>query len=296
MERIIKLSELNLVLYHKGCQDGITGSYILKYGAYRYYNEIETLGITFNGGEATEDKIKDKNIIIVDILPKNIEYIKSIAKDVYVLDHHISSQKKAEKLKYCYFNMNLAGCGLAFEYVFGNREMPKFIKCIQTRDLWTWNETDAEDFTTGLFESSYTFDDFVELFEEKDFEKFNEIKKIGKLFNNKKLSTMKYYFSQSVVENITIKDFDEKNYKIIKYNCHAELKSDFGNYCMKNSDIDFCVLWTFDHKENKYYYSLRSMNDKEDVSLICSFFNGGGHRNAAGFEHIEHPNELFFKN
>ena len=62
---------------------------------------------------------------------------------------------------------------------------------------------------------------------------------------------------------------------------------------MKNADIDFCVLWTFDHKINKYIYSLRSTNEQEDTSIIATFFNGGGHRNASGFEHFEHPNILF---
>jgi oligoribonuclease NrnB/cAMP/cGMP phosphodiesterase (DHH superfamily) len=293
MKKNIKLNELDIVLYHKGCQDGITSAYILKYKCLKIHNEIETIGISFNGDEVDLNKMKDKQIIIVDILPKNIELIKNVSKKLYVLDHHVSSQKKAEKLDYCYFNMNLSGCGLAFEYAFGNVEMPKFIKCVQTRDLWTWNEPNAEDFTTGLFESSYAFMDFIELFEDINFKKFDKIKDIGKIFNTKKANTMKYYLSQSIIEDIKIKNYSNKTYKIIKYNCPNDLKSDFGNYCMKNADIDFCVLWTFDHKINKYIYSLRSTNEKEDTSIIATFFNGGGHRNASGFEHFEHPNILF---
>ena len=295
MEHIINERDIDVILYHKNCQDGETANYIFRYKCLKDFgNKIQSIGILFDGNEIDFKLIKNKNIIIVDILPKNIEKIKEFSKNVYVLDHHISSQLKASKLKYCFFDMNLSGCGLAFEYCYGTKELSKFIKCIQDRDLWTWKVENSNDFTTGLYEYNYDFSLFVELFEEKNNEKFNEIVNTGKLFNKKKFNTMKCMFSNSIIEDIKIINFDnDTNYKVIKINCMPEYKSDFGNYCMKNANIDFCVLWNYDHKNKKYYYSLRSSNEKEDVSIISSFFNGGGHRNASGFESNLHPNLIF---
>jgi oligoribonuclease NrnB/cAMP/cGMP phosphodiesterase (DHH superfamily) len=294
MERPIDEKDIDIILYHKGCQDGETANYIFKHSCFnKFVKEIQSIGILFEGNEIDFELIKDKNIIIVDILPKNIEKIKEVSKNVYVLDHHISSQKKAKELKYCFFNLNLSGCGLAYEYCYGNLEIPLFIKCIQDRDLWAWKIENSDNFTTGLYEYNYDFNLFVELFDEKNSEKFNEIVNIGKLLNKKKINTMRKMFSNTIIENIKIENFDDENYKIIKFNCMIEYKSDFGNYCMNNADIDFCVLWHYDHVKNKYYCSLRSNNDKEDVSLISSFLNGGGHRNASGFESSVHPNLIF---
>jgi phosphoesterase RecJ-like protein len=54
-------------------------------------------------------------------------------------------------------------------------------------------------------------------------------------------------------------------------------------------DADFCILWKYSHNDEKYLCSLRSNNNKTDVSKIVQLFGGGGHRNAAGCSFNEHP-------
>ena len=52
-------------------------------------------------------------------------------------------------------------------------------------------------------------------------------------------------------------------------------------------------MYIFFIKSNKYIYSLRSKDEKTNVSEIAKMFNGGGHRNAAGFTSDYHPEILF---
>lgn len=130
MIRDISLTELDVVIYHKGYQDDTTAGYIFKYECEKILNNIELIYSTQEG----------KNIIMVDIVTENVEHIKNISKKFYVLDHHKSNLNKCNKLDYCYFDMNKCGATLAFEYVYPDKEIPYFIKCIQPRVLWTYNK------------------------------------------------------------------------------------------------------------------------------------------------------------
>ena len=62
---------------------------------------------------------------------------------------------------------------------------------------------------------------------------------------------------------------------------------------MDNLDCDFVILWSYNHNEEQYSYSLRSKDDKIDVGEIAKIFNGGGHRNASGLRNNKSPKELF---
>ena len=86
---------------------------------------------------------------------------------------------------------------------------------------------------------------------------------------------------------------DKKEYKIYIYNVSHNIASDLGNYVMENLDCDFVVLWRYNHNDELYNYSLRSVNKKTDVSDICKIHGGGGHHNAAGFSHKDPPKVVF---
>jgi Ca2+-binding EF-hand superfamily protein len=74
----------------------------------------------------------------------------------------------------------------------------------------------------------------------------------------------KYYFVGAIESNI--------------------LKSEIGNNILVKSDYDlnFSMIFSHNYIDNHTYFSLRSLDEKTDVSEIAKLFNGGGHRNAAG--------------
>ena len=62
------------------------------------------------------------------------------------------------------------------------------------------------------------------------------------------------------------------------------LQSDLGARLISKSEkfreADFAAIYYFNG--NKTIFSLRSCNDKQDISIIVKLFGGGGHRNAGG--------------
>ena len=76
-------------------------------------------------------------------------------------------------------------------------------------------------------------------------------------------------------------------------NCPHGYASDVGSMLCENKNVDFAVLWRYNHPTGEYYVSLRSKN--VDMIEIAKRFdqNGGGHKNAAGFTCNVAPMILF---
>ncbi len=77
--------------------------------------------------------------------------------------------------------------------------------------------------------------------------------------------------------------YDDK-YFIALYCNSSEFKSDVGADMLKKYPLgDFSCIWNYDLNKNQTYFSLRSTNDRMDVSIMAQRYGGGGHRNASGF-------------
>jgi len=60
-------------------------------------------------------------------------------------------------------------------------------------------------------------------------------------------------------------------------------QSELGNVLAKKEEADFGLVWFYNADKKEYVVSLRSLDEKADVSQIAKVFGGGGHRNASGF-------------
>ena len=66
-----------------------------------------------------------------------------------------------------------------------------------------------------------------------------------------------------------------KKYIAYIYNVTGSFTSDLGNYVASNMECDFVIIWSYNHNDEKYSYSLRSIDSKADVSIIANgFFEG----------------------
>ena len=76
----------------------------------------------------------------------------------------------------------------------------------------------------------------------------------------------------------------ENKYKIGLVECGCPSPSLVGKYVMENyDDLDFCIIWRYDIKSNRYFLSLRgSERAGVDVGEIAKHFGGGGHKYASG--------------
>jgi oligoribonuclease NrnB/cAMP/cGMP phosphodiesterase (DHH superfamily) len=281
----------DFVFFHYPCQDGLASAWIVDF--YHKRNNFEIiLRPIIHTTKIDIEELQDKRVLFCDISPNIdiLEEIEKVAKEIKILDHHISAQRILENKDYAIFDMNKSGCGIAWSFFF-SEEIPLFIKMIQDRDIWKWQIENSKDFTTGFSSVTSLTSDFNELFLLFDelYYKCN-IKyyiEIGKIIN--KINTNKIkLIAESHSKRI---DIYEK-YKICIVNCDRELTSELGNVLSK--DFDFAVLWQYDHPKSEYYISLRS-NNKVDVSLITSKFGGGGHKNAGGFSSKISPIDIFCK-
>lgn len=297
MEQFIPLNNIDIVIYHKNCQDGLTSAYIFKYYCEKQNKNIEIIPCYHTGEELDLNKLKNKNIIMVDIMTDNYENIFNISNNMCILDHHKTALNKYKNENYILFNMNKCGAVMSYEYCKPEITIPKFIKCIQARDLWLWNEEYAEEFTTGYFEKTNNneidnYELFKKLIDDKDLLLFNEIVEYGKELINIKNNKIKECFEKIKIVNVKILN-TEKIYNIIKFNANDEeykLRSDFGNYCMKNTDIDFIVIYIKSKTSNEYYCSFRSSKNKVD---LVEEKIANGHPYAAGLLLNIHPDEHF---
>lgn len=297
VHELVDSKNIDVVIYHHPCVDGYSAAFVAKLNI----PNIKLIPKKINNTPINYDDIKGKNVLMVDIVTDDFEEIKSHAKNLIILDHHVSNQKKLLGIPYAYFDMKKSGVGLAWEYFFKTDEkMPLFLKAVQDRDLWTWVHPESRNFTDGLYEevnlddlsfSLYTnlMDEFLEKNDERPL--FMKYYTLGETLNRIKQKNM-----ESIVKNPNNRYETIINgyiYKIYIYNITGNIVSDLGNYVISNMECDFVVLWNYSHNDELYKYSLRSNDKKADVSEISKLYGGGGHRNAAGLSSELHPKDLF---
>jgi len=92
---------------------------------------------------------------------------------------------------------------------------------------------------------------------------------------------------------LTIDQSPPKTFTVYMINS-SMFQSEIGNALVKKEDADFGLVWYYDAENKEYNVSLRSMDEKADVSKIAKVFGGGGHRNAAGFAWEDETIEKIF--
>jgi oligoribonuclease NrnB/cAMP/cGMP phosphodiesterase (DHH superfamily) len=297
IHNICKPNDIEVVIFHHPCMDGFASAFVAQLYLNKNNKDIKLIPKSLDGKPINIEDIKDKNVLMVDIVCENFAEINEKANSLIILDHHKTNEIKLKDVDYAYFDMNKSGVGIAWEYFYEfedkDKTIPLFLDCIQDRDIWTWKIEKSRNFCDAIYElvdfSDFKFKIFYNLYDdENEFEKYYNI---GKTLNEIKLknikSLVKYHSNKY---KITI---NETNYEVYIYNITSNIISDLGNYVMDNLDCDFVILWSYNHNEEQYSYSLRSKDEKTDVGEIAKIFNGGGHRNASGLRNNKNPKELF---
>ena len=267
-----------VVVYHDNCLDGLMAAKV----AYDHlgdnadyiagkYDEVPSLEIV-PFLEIFENKI----VYLLDFSFKRDYFLKlkEVAKEVIVLDHHKTAHEEIGDL--CVINQHYSGAALAW-YHFnsasddtGNVELPIEVALIQDRDLWKFEFEETKAYTMALHSNKGN-----DLFEFMDYLKNNTTEQIIKLGN-----ILLDLHSKELAELLKGAYLANFNKWVVPFlNAPAKFASDAGNILSKY--YPFAVIY-FD-KGNKRYFSLRSNEQGEDVSVIAKAHGGGGHVNAAGF-------------
>ena len=270
---------INLVIYHRGCTDGFGSAFVV----WKYFcncnKNIQYISASYN--EDPPD-VRGKNVLICDFSYKYNILLNMIeqANSLYIIDHHISAQQDLKNIdnKYKLFDMNHCGAYLTWIYFFPNQEIPDLIKLIEDRDLWKHEMPNTHEFFARFKNLSFNFNVYNSLLDKKNLEKVIEE---GTIIYDYDTIIIKRLAKHSACKFTKLSD---DNYYNIAYLNSNVYKSDLGNYLVEqeNPKCDFAVIYNYDDKTNKTWFSLRSSDQKVDVSYIAKLFGGGGHRNASG--------------
>jgi oligoribonuclease NrnB/cAMP/cGMP phosphodiesterase (DHH superfamily) len=279
---IMKKEEVDMIIYHAGCVDGFTSAF----SAHKFLSEsFPTKNIIYFA--ASHDKpppnVTKKNVCICDFsYKKNIldDLIKK-ANKLIILDHHKTAQEDLINLpeENKVFRMDHSGAYITWCFFHPNKPIPKLISYVEDTDIWLKSLPYTNEINTIIQQTNQTFEEY------------------DKLLNDE------YLINKGIVEGTAILKYNENNInlaikgaspKLITINnqhyfiCHLNssvLKSDIGNKVFTlYPNANFSAIYSIDDNTNSTVFSLRSTDERTDVSKIAKIFGGGGHRNASGIK------------
>lgn len=275
----------DMCIYHDNCDDGFAAAYAVWK---RFGDSVEFVPAQY--GRDLPD-VTSKDVLIVDFSYKkaDMERLADMARRVIVLDHHKTAQAELDgfvqldaiggpfEKKYAdrmisgvgvHFNMDKSGCRLAWEYCFPDKNMPDWFAAVEDRDLWRFNLRGTKEICIAIRSLPREFD-------------------LWDMFTAERLANdgvaIRRYVDM-IVSNICDTAFTETiaGHKVPVAACSYDFVSETAHQLLhRNPDAPFAACLVRSH--DGVTYSLRSMDDRMDVSEIAKANGGGGHRNAAGF-------------
>lgn len=259
-----------VILYHNECSDGFGAAWAAwkKFG-----NRANYIGLNHQTPPPLE-RLRGKFVYFVDItyVGKDLDKVLHVAKEVTILDHHVSVKDEIKKARHWVYSSNESGAGLSWRFFHPKKKIPYLLRCVETRDLWKWNVPGAKEIMAAM--------DLLPF----DFKKWS-----AAAHDLENIQTRKKYIERGRI----ILDYEEKMARDLSAKVQpavfAGYKAGVINSPVLHSQIgkeiydagfDVAVIWS--HQNGAFRVSLRSKN-KVDVSKLAREYGGGGHKNAAGF-------------
>ena len=306
---MLRPEEVDTIYYHSPCQDGLGAAWSAWDWSQKADHTYEFLGIQ-NGQSVSFEAQAGKKLLFLDYAPTDEQVIelKRLGCVFSVIDHHKTNEARFKDKPNAIFKMDRSGCGLAWEYFnyrsyASDSDLPRFLRYIQDRDLWTWKDPNSKAFCEGL----WTLTNVTDSFEEK-MDLFNQLRVnedeytdkcgktilLGQMLLKVSMQKVTGIVEKAIAGSLPIGKYSYNNtMPICLINCDSEIRSDLGSAILTKEPAFFAaIMWHYDHKTEKYWLSMRA-NGKLDVSDICKKYDGGGHANAAGCSVDIHPSILF---
>ncbi len=238
---------------------------------------------------------QDELVFIVDysIQPDEMLELLNITSNVIWIDHHITAIEKYENfpykiqgirkngtaacmLTYCYFKMvdeNFKPIKKnIFTYI---TDIPYFTRLLADWDVWEFFY--GED--TSLFQAGFNLNTFEPWEEEWDNLCNNEQEYIdkGKIVLQYRDNYAKSYCKAKGFAT------EFEGYKVYAMNIGLINSEWFKS--VNTEEYDFVMPFSYNGKEKKWNYSMYTIKEDIDVAKIATKYGGGGHKQAAGFNH-----------
>ncbi|CAI2171427.1 14823_t:CDS:2 [Funneliformis geosporum] len=289
---------LNYIIYHKDCPDGFGAAY----SAWtRFGKNVTYFAAAHDTPPPPDTEIQGKRVGLFDFAYKNeiLNEIEKKAELVVVIDHHVSAKERltgqgSEKEKNYHFDMNKSGARLAWEFFWPDKEVPLLIRYIEDRDLWRFALPKSREFTTfwnNVPKEFEAYDQYIkdESLIDKAVEGGTHILRYTDALVNQLVE--KHAAKRQIT--LSVDRSPPKTFTVFMLNS-ITLQSELGNVLARKEEADFGLVWYYDAEEKRFNVSLRSIDEKADVSKIAKVFGGGGHRNASGFTWEDETIEKLF--
>lgn len=285
MNRVV----FDYVVFHSPCNDGHAAAAVIR----KHTPTITPIGLRNGEVLLTEQSkilFKDKHVVMVDICvtPSEMDHLSSSAASVLVLDHHVTNQQAYQDKHWenvtLHFEMDTPGCWLAWNYFYGTQiPLPAALYYIGLRDIWKHERFPEAVNFNAAFECPKSWDAWDPYLLNITCVIQSLIIK-GSVINEYRASLIATMCEKT--EYVTW-----RGYHVAVINAPYPFVSDIGHVlCSPPNTI--AVIWN-KSLNDMYNYSLRSCGDI-DVAVIAAEFQGGGHKNAAGFRSMKQANEIFY--
>ncbi len=263
-----------IIFYHGAkCADGFGAAYAawLRFGEGAQY-------VPCVYGDVPPD-VTNKDVYVLDFCfdLEKTTVMAAQAHSFTVLDHHVTAQSKLRGFKPAccgkiHFDLGRCGAALAWDHFRPGTPLPELIRYIQARDLWTWDEPDAEAVLTWLDVQPQTFEAWHRFaqYEDEDFEAI--------LVQGKAMLQKHRALADSIGANASPVVVNGR--AGLAVNCSQEFRDEVGNSLAQRCG-SFGLVWSME-PGGRIKVSLRSVK-AVDVESLARSFGGGGHEHAASF-------------
>lgn len=265
-----------LCIYHGNCADGFGAAWVVR----------QALGdIEFYPGvyQQPPPDVTDRDVVMVDFSYKRPVLLEMAEKasSILIIDHHKTAAEDLHDLPgnvRTLFNMERSGAMLTWLYFFPDQPPPALLRHIEDRDLWLFRLEGTREIQANVFSHPYHFDVWDKLMGTDPTTLIAEGAAIER----------KHFKDVAELVNVCQREMVIGGITVPVASLPYTLTSDAGHLMATQhpSKIGVCYWDTQDGR----VFSLRSIDDGPDVSMIAKQYGGGGHAHASGFKvPREHP-------
>jgi oligoribonuclease NrnB/cAMP/cGMP phosphodiesterase (DHH superfamily) len=292
----------DIVLYHSPCDDGFAAAFA---AWHRWGDTVDYIPATY--GRAPVD-MTDKNVLIVDFSYKraDLQAASFTAKSIVILDHHKTAQADLEPFWFresspgaisandidgmlrdlselnrpaiiALFDMDRSGARMTWDFCHPTAKVPDLIRFVEDRDLWRFDYPQTRAFSLWLRSHAYDFLTWNRIMQ--------QLEKATAADIMRQAIAIEAFYNQKIDEMVTTARWlPINNVPVPVVNASWAFASDVAHALLRaNPAAPFAATY-YDRGDGSRTYSLRSDDDRDDVSVHAKRYGGGGHRNAAGFE------------
>lgn len=274
---LLDTEKLPLVIYHDNCLDGFTAAWCFWH---RYGDGFEYIPAQYKSKELPD--VANRHVFLVDFsYPKATVFkILEACKSLTIWDHHKSAIEDLKNISdpkfFSDFNIEKSGAQIAWKNLFPKEDEPDIVSYTADRDLWKFTSPFTRDYCEGLSAEP-------KLFTRWEFQTINQEEKTRTLIIKGRTLREKFDIDlERLLTNSATYGMME-GYLVPFVNLPPLYASEAGNRLSTGNP--FAVTYWLSGGELQV--SLRSDNKDPaaiDVSEIAKFWDGGGHKNAAGFK------------